>query len=464
MTSNYQPHLILPMEKKKMKSLITLIFIYLFINQATLGQAFEEPADNIVVIELIPKRTIYLNKGTGTLTGGITREVIQIQLPNNLVEWGYVISTYRNKSDMENAAGTTSLVNIIAGAYDKTGIISSAISTAFPISTESFCDIKLMDERNMRTFENKEDLLGNSLQWYRDGSSENFVGGKFAIKTITSGTWYVGIRNPSNSLPVGVTFEAYAFVRKRPLEELKQEYEVRQISEGINDLINSMSSKEQTPVEWNTETKESIHNYIVNYAIGKESQSSLNVSNCATQNIVNSVRLEQFNAMTEFERKQLITEKINDCLISLNELKLKKEIDQKKYFLTTIDSLNITDNHLQIAEHYKKILLLGFTINNEIYNNIGWYYLLGKNFEQARYYLKKGESIKPTDLYIQMNIAHLLLMQNKYNEAEDIYLRHKNEKLNGQKFKEIVKKDFQQFDLLGILPGDAQKIKKKLGI
>jgi hypothetical protein len=457
-------------KRHSMRLIMTFFFgLTLFINKS-IGQTVNEPVENIYITELVPKRTVYLNKGTATMTGGVTREVIPISLPPNTVEWGYVISTYRKKEDLNNANNNGSIVSMIANAYDKTGLISSAISTTFPISTESFCDVKLMDAKNMQIFENKKDLIGISLNCYREGSSENFVGGKFIIKNFSSGTWYVGLRNPSTSLPVGVTFEAYAFVRKKSLQELQQdqsklkkEENNQQLVNSINDLVNSFTVKKEEVIEdWNVERKNAIFYYILNYLIGKNNESSQNVSNCTMQNITSYFTYGQFNSITESERKQIINEQLNTCLRT--EKKLSDEIDQKKQFNEKIVSLKIIDDNKQIAETYKKILLLGFTNNDQIFNTIGWYYLLAKDFEQARYYLKKGESQNPTDLYIQMNLAHLLLMQNKYEEAETLYVKYKNEKINGQKFKEIVKADYQTFDRFGILPEDASKIKKKIGI
>jgi hypothetical protein len=320
-----------------------------------------------------------------------------------------------------------------------------------------------MNAQNMQIFEKKDDLFGKAVSYYREGSSENFVGGKFAIKNLPSGTWYIGLRNPSISLPVGITFEAYAFVRKKSLEVLQQEAINKQLTEGISGLIEAFSSKKVVPPkEWNADTKNFIYNYVLNNSIGKNNEASKNVSTCTMQNISSSITYEQFNSITESERQQIINKQLNACLTS--EKKLSDEIIQKNNLIETIDSLKIIDENKQIAEAYKKILLLGFTNNDDIFNAVGWYYLLAKDFESAKYYLKKGESLKPTDLYIQMNLAHLLLIQNKYDEAEELYIKYKNEKINGRKFKEIVKEDFQSFDRFGILPTDASKIKKKLGI
>jgi len=93
-------------------------------------------------------------------------------------------------------------------------------------------------------------------------------------------------------------------------------------------------------------------------------------------------------------------------------------------------------------------------------NNLSFLFLAQGNFEEAERYAREGSKYDSTYHTIYTNLAASLLLQGRYAEAEEIYLRYKEE------LKEDFLSDFEDFYRRGIIPpereDDVERIKKLL--
>ena len=93
-------------------------------------------------------------------------------------------------------------------------------------------------------------------------------------------------------------------------------------------------------------------------------------------------------------------------------------------------------------------------------NNLSFLFLAQGNFEEAERYAREGAKYDSTHHTIYTNLAASLLFQGRYAEAEEIYLRYKEE------LKEDFLSDFEDFYQRGIIPpereDDVERIKKLL--
>ena len=93
-------------------------------------------------------------------------------------------------------------------------------------------------------------------------------------------------------------------------------------------------------------------------------------------------------------------------------------------------------------------------------NNLSLLFLAQGNFEEAERYAREGLKYDSTHHTIYTNLAASLLLQGRYAEAEEIYLRYKEE------LKEDFLSDFEDFYQRGIIPpereDDVERIKKLL--
>ena len=99
----------------------------------------------------------------------------------------------------------------------------------------------------------------------------------------------------------------------------------------------------------------------------------------------------------------------------------------------------------------------------KVCGSLSYYLLFLKKFPEsemsARWALEKDD----TQTWIKINLAHALLFQNKYDEAEKIYQELKASKdINGVNFVHSILKDFDQLEKNGITSRDVNKIRKLL--
>ena len=120
--------------------------------------------------------------------------------------------------------------------------------------------------------------------------------------------------------------------------------------------------------------------------------------------------------------------------------------------------------YLSALEVYRRLT----AVNPQVYepylvracNNLSFLFLAQGNFEEAERYAREGSKYDFTHHTIYTNLAASLLLQGRYAEAEEIYLRYKEE------LKEDFLSDFEDFYQRGIIPpereDDVERIKKLL--
>ena len=120
--------------------------------------------------------------------------------------------------------------------------------------------------------------------------------------------------------------------------------------------------------------------------------------------------------------------------------------------------------YLSALEVYQRLT----AVNPQVYepylvracNNLSFLFLAQGNFEEAERYAREGSKYDFTHHTIYTNLAASLLLQGRYAEAEEIFLRYKEE------LKEDFLSDFEDFYRRGIIPpereDDVERIKKLL--
>lgn len=84
------------------------------------------------------------------------------------------------------------------------------------------------------------------------------------------------------------------------------------------------------------------------------------------------------------------------------------------------------------------------------YNNIGKYYLFTKQFEKALASLEKAQQKDPSELMVQMNMAHLYLLQNNFAGAKNLHKKYSKQNINATTtWKDKAFDDFKSFEEVG---------------
>jgi hypothetical protein len=183
-------------------------------------------------VQLIEQRNIHLNGGNAAAMspGKKSRIFIQIDLPPNTVEWYYSFSTSNNHSSIDNLNlflqfGGLIITSMtpIGNSLTSSGIADEVLSQIkIPYGSHAI-DAYLCDRTNIDKFIEKLDNWGGSFKYIIKGSTENTTQGLVRVNNITSGTWYIGLRNPSLTNAVDIIIEAVAIINReetiQPTEE-----------------------------------------------------------------------------------------------------------------------------------------------------------------------------------------------------------------------------------------------------
>ena len=166
--------------------------------------------------QLIKTRKVHLNGGFRASFGGKSRVSIKVDLPPNTIKWYYSFSTRKGKTGIQNMNLALQLAGLIA---DPSGLTSKATSIIKVPEGVASVDIYLCDRENIDKFKEKVDNSGEPFYYNYEGSVENTKNAIVEIDDITTGTVFLGLKNPSTSTGVTITIEVVAIVENKVLIE-----------------------------------------------------------------------------------------------------------------------------------------------------------------------------------------------------------------------------------------------------
>jgi tetratricopeptide (TPR) repeat protein len=167
---------------------------------------------------------------------------------------------------------------------------------------------------------------------------------------------------------------------------------------------------------------------------------------CILDNYQENYSLQDFQKLTSSEINKITEDYSNNCLSETGELENIYENERTE-----------AKQLAKVGKYGDAILKLQDVITNGNptvmdYNNIGWYYILTKQYLKAIKYLKEGEKIDETELLIKGNLAHALLLSGEIEQAKAIYLKYKNQNINeNRSWIQMVTADFETFKTKDII-------------
>lgn len=94
------------------------------------------------------------------------------------------------------------------------------------------------------------------------------------------------------------------------------------------------------------------------------------------------------------------------------------------------------------------------------YGNLTWYSVLTKRFVDAENAARRALAIDKTQTFVKVALAHSLLLQDKYSEAEQFYLELKplRNLESNRPYRDIFLEDFKTLERKGIVHKDIKRI------
>jgi hypothetical protein len=123
------------------------------------------------------------------------------------------------------------------------------------------------------------------------------------------------------------------------------------------------------------------------------------------------------------------------------------------------NSINNEDYGAAIKE-YTEIIIQGKSIALD-YGNLGYSYLLTKQYGKAIKALKEGEKLDDTELLVKLNLAHAYLLNGEYAKAKTIYKEYQNQNVTDSlSWTRKIKDDYQAFAKAGIQNENFERVLK----
>ncbi len=176
-----------------------------------------ELKDKYEAITVISPTQQYVNSTSHEqFKGGSSEITAGIDLPPNTVEWHYIFTASRNKSEIAKVSKTFDLLGnlskAILGANGK--IVSIGIDAVTVPPGADYCDVFVLDRINQQSFVNNL-----QFSYIKSGTRQNLKQGKATIPVSQNSTsCFLGFRNRDYWHGIHVAYEVVAIVKSSYLE------------------------------------------------------------------------------------------------------------------------------------------------------------------------------------------------------------------------------------------------------
>ena len=155
---------------------------------------------------IIGEQKFYLNGGARADFGGKSREILEVNLPPNTVEWYYAFTSTPNQTQTQPIRLATQLIRLLS---PDEGVLVDFLSKLIAPTGAGVCDVYLFqDQLSVNNFIGKKGQFNYDL----NGTRENFKEGVVRIKDALKGPYILGIRNPSALGGANIGIEVVAIV------------------------------------------------------------------------------------------------------------------------------------------------------------------------------------------------------------------------------------------------------------
>ena len=206
---------------------------------------------------------------------------------------------------------------------------------------------------------------------------------------------------------------------------------------------------------WTLENRKAIIDQCKTSNMAQKMTNSDDFCVCILDKIQSKYKFKEFQKLLAIERAKAFKDFGNSCF---GETSLSKSVydDLRKQAAVSAKQ----------GKQGEAILKLTTIINDGKavaldYNAIGNSYVLTKQYGKAIKFLKEGEKLDDSELFIKLNLAHAYLLNDNYSSAKAIYKEYQSQNVTDSlSWTEKVKQDFETFKKAGIKNDDFKRVLK----
>lgn len=207
---------------------------------------------------------------------------------------------------------------------------------------------------------------------------------------------------------------------------------------------------------WNIDNRQTVLKQIKASEFAKQLLNPDDFSLCVLEKLQAKFKFKEFQSLLAIEKSKNFKDFGNECL---------SEKPANKSILTAIrlDAQQLFKNRKY--DEAIQLLQTGIVDNENAtvldYNALGQYYLYSKQFEKASKALKEAEKLDDAELLVQLNLAHLYLLNDEFKKAKELHKKYKTQNVTSKiSWVAKTKSDFEDLQKAGFKNEDFERILK----
>lgn len=333
----------------------------------------------------------------------------------------------------DNQQMASSLVSVLKSIPDPTGISQGSAGAVFllsKISGDDKCKYAIFSTKELATFYSLKGETANACLFQNVALSKDAK--RLSIDKSTC------IKSNTSKLYFG--FESSNWIMKQKIVLEVVPWVDAKLSRG-----------------WTLENRKNIISQCRTSALARKMANSDDFCVCIGEKIQKQYSFQEFQKLLPMERVKAYKDFGASCFEEtgiaksvFNDLRIKASNNLKKG-----DYSSVIKNYNEIVNQQKATAL--------DYSNLGYAYLLTKQYGKAIKSLKEGEKRDDTELLVKLNLAHAYLLNGEYAKAKTIYKEYQNQNVTDSvSWTQKIKDDYQTFAKAGIQNEDFERVLKLL--
>lgn len=209
---------------------------------------------------------------------------------------------------------------------------------------------------------------------------------------------------------------------------------------------------------WNLDNRQTVLKQIKTSEFAKQLLTPDDFSLCVLEKLQAKYKFKEFQNLLAIEKSKAFKDFGNDCLS-------EKPANKSILAAIRLDAQQLFRN--KKYEEAIQLLQTGIVDNDNAsvldYNALGQYYLYSKQFEKALKALKEAEKLDASELLVQLNLAHLYLVNDDYKKAKELHKKYKTQNVTSKlSWVAKTKSDFEDLQKAGFKNDDFERILKLL--
>lgn len=205
---------------------------------------------------------------------------------------------------------------------------------------------------------------------------------------------------------------------------------------------------------WNSDAKKEVINYTKSLKVYASLSKKEEFSSFFLEAITKDITYKEYSSLLDIE-KTTIADK-------LTESSLKKTGEIKSYYNLFRNKATILfdKGNYDEAINILQTEIIGKNRATAMdYYSLGGFYLLTKQFDKAEKNYAIGLSLDPTELNLQLEMAHLYMFTNRLSQSKEIHKQYKNQNVFPKiTWLEQTKSDFKLFEKYKLPTNNFKKI------